>query len=94
MKKQSRKPFCLLTKPQPYQRPSSGIAGWRGGWIARIGSEGTRPALLPAGPVPERLNVKLVLIETPDGPAINCTSLFAYFCYKQVHVKLCLRHYD
>ena len=37
------------------ERPSSGIAGWRGGLIAGIGSEGTRPALLPAGPVPERL---------------------------------------
>ena len=49
------------------ERPSSGIAGWRGGWIARIGSEGTRPALLPAGPVPERWNVKSVFIETPDG---------------------------
>ena len=62
---------------EPYifsERPSSGIAGWRGGWIAEIGSEGTRPALLPAGPVPERWNVKLVFIETPDGPAINWTS--------------------
>ena len=37
------------------ERPSSGIAGWRGGWTAGNGSEGTRPALLPAGPVPERL---------------------------------------
>ena len=36
------------------QRPSSGIAGWRKWWIAQIGSEGARPALLPAGPVPER----------------------------------------
>jgi len=36
------------------ERPSSGIAGWRGGSIADIESEGTRPALLPAGPVPER----------------------------------------
>jgi len=67
MKKLSRGSFCLLTKPQPYQRPSSGIAGWRGGWIARIGSEGTWPALLPAGPVPERWNVKTVFIETPNG---------------------------
>jgi hypothetical protein len=47
--------------------PSSGIAGWRGGLIERSGSEGTRPALLPAGPVPERRNVKSVFIETPDG---------------------------
>jgi len=61
------------------ERPSSGIAGWRGGWNADIGSEGTRPALLSAGPVPERLNVKLVFIETPHGPAINWTSLFALF---------------
>jgi len=37
------------------ERSSSDIAGWRGGWIERIGSEGTRPAPLPAGPVPERL---------------------------------------
>jgi len=36
------------------------------GWIARIGSEATRTALLPAGPVPERSNVKSVFIETPD----------------------------
>ena len=36
------------------ERPSSGIAGWRGGWIEGNGSEGARPALLPAGPVPER----------------------------------------
>ena len=47
---------------------------WLGLWIEEIGSEGTRPALLPAGPVPERWNVKLVFIETPDGPAINWTS--------------------
>jgi hypothetical protein len=61
------------------ERPSSGIAGWRGAWIERIGSEGTRPALLPAGPVPERWNVKVVFIETPDGPAINWTRPFALF---------------
>ena len=60
------------------ERPPSGIAGWRGGWIAGNGSEGTRPAPLPAGPVPERLNVKSVFIETPHGPAINCTSLFGF----------------
>jgi len=39
-----------------------------------MGSEGTRPALLPAGPVPERWNVKSVFIETPHGPAISWTS--------------------
>jgi len=61
------------------ERPSSGIARWRGGWIAGIGSEGTRPALLPAGPVPERWNVISVFIETPHGPAINCTSLFGLY---------------
>jgi len=61
------------------ERPSLGIAGWRGGWIAGNGSEGTRPAPLPAGPVPEWWNVKSVFIETPDGPAINCTSLFGLF---------------
>jgi len=64
------------------ERPSSGIAGWRGGWIERNGSEGTRPAFLPAGLVPERWNVKLVFIETPDGPAINWTSLFAIFVFQ------------
>jgi len=42
------------------QRPPSGIAGWRGGWIANSGSEGTRPALLPAGPVPERRTTEAV----------------------------------
>ena len=61
------------------QRPSSGIAGWRGVWTAGIGSEGARPALLFAGPVPERWNVGLVFIETPHGPAINCTSSLALF---------------
>ena len=66
------------------ERPSSGIAGWRGAWSARIGSEGTRPALLPAGPVPERWNVKLAFIETPYGPAINCTSLFGFIIFRIV----------
>jgi hypothetical protein len=62
------------------KRPSSGIAGWRGGWIALIGSEGTlAAALLPAGTVPERWNVKMVFIENLYGPAINFTSLFAFF---------------
>ena len=61
------------------QRPSSGIAGWLGGRIARIGSEGTRPALLSAGPVPERWNVGLVFIETPHGPAISWTSPFGQY---------------
>jgi len=37
------------------ERPPSAIAGWRGGWIGRIGSEGTRDAPLPASPVPERV---------------------------------------
>ena len=49
------------------ESPSSGIAGWRGGWIERIGSEGARFALLPAGPVPERWNGGSVLIEPPKG---------------------------
>jgi hypothetical protein len=61
------------------ERPSSGIAGWRGGLIARNGSEGTRPALLPAGPVPEWWIAQLVFIETPYGPAINWTSLLGGF---------------
>ena len=39
------------------------------------GSEGTRPACLKAGPVPEWWNVGSVFIETPYGPAINWTSL-------------------
>ena len=65
------------------ERPSSGIAGWRGVWIERIGSEGTWPALLPAGPVPERWNVKSVLMETPDGPAISWTSPLAFIWFLQ-----------
>ena len=65
------------------ERLSSGIAGWRGGWVERIGSEGARPALLPAGPVPERWNVKLVFIETPHGPAINWTSSLGLFLFFQ-----------
>ena len=67
------------------ERPSSGIAGWRCGWIAQTGSEGTRPAPLPAGPVPERWHVKSAFIETPDGPAISWTSplgLFVFECCK------------
>ena len=56
---------------------------WRGGWIARMGSEGTRPAPLPAGPVPERWHVKSVFIETPDGPAISCTSLLGLFSFSR-----------
>jgi hypothetical protein len=47
--------------------------------MARVESEGIRPALLPAGPVPERWNVKSVFIETADGPAIRCAALFAGF---------------
>jgi len=61
------------------ERSSSVIAGWRGGWIERNGSEGSRPALLFAGPVPERWNVKLVFIETPHVPAISWTGLLALF---------------
>ena len=61
------------------ERPPSAIAGRRDRWIERGGSEGTWPALLPAGPVPERRNVRSVLIETTDGPAIRWTGLFAYF---------------
>ena len=56
-----------------------------GAWIERTGSEGTRPALLPAGPVPERWNVKSVFIETPDGPAINWTSLLAILLFFHGH---------
>ena len=61
------------------ERPSSGIAGWRKGWIADIRSEGTRPAPLPAGPVPERWNVKSVFIETPHGQRLTgraCSAVF------------------
>ena len=47
--------------------------------IARVESEGTRPALPPAGPVPERWNVGSALIETTHGPAIGWTGLFAWF---------------
>ena len=40
-------------------RTSAVTCHWRGRvWNAGVGSEGTRPALLPAGPVPERPNVK------------------------------------
>ncbi len=49
------------------ERPSSGIAGLQGGWIAGNGSEGTRPALPLAGPVPEWWNGKAVFIESPHG---------------------------
>ena len=45
--------------------------------MAGVGSEDSRPALLPVGLVPERWNVKLVFIETPHGTAINWTSLLA-----------------
>ena len=61
------------------ERPPSAIAGRRGGGIGRVGSEGTRPALLPAGPVPERRNVRSVFIETTDGPAIRWTGWLALF---------------
>jgi len=66
------------------ERPSSGIAGWRGGLIARIGSEGTRPALLPAGPVPERWNVESVLIETPHGQRLT-----ARVCSAHIFPSIC-----
>ena len=61
------------------QRLPSAIAGGRGGWIAVVESEGTRPALLFAGPVPERWNVKSAFIETSNGPAISWTSWLALF---------------
>ena len=69
----------------PYQRPPSAIAGWRGEWIAPNGSEGTRPALLPAGPVPERWNTGFAFIETLDGQQVTgraCwpISVFAKVC--------------
>jgi hypothetical protein len=59
------------------ERPPSAIAGREGGWIGRVESEGTRPALLPAGPVPERWNVGLVFIETTYGRAIRWTGWLA-----------------
>jgi hypothetical protein len=58
------------------ERRPSGIAGWRGGWIARIGSEGTRDALLPASPVPER-RTTVGFKRTTGRPAISCTALLA-----------------
>ena len=67
------------------ERPSSGIAGWRGGWIAGIWSEGTRPAHLPAGPVPERWNVKLVLIETPNGQRLTGRVCWAIYFTTDSH---------
>jgi len=60
------------------ERPPSGIAGWHGGWIAGIGSEGTRDALLPASPVPER-QVTVASARKTERPAISCTALFAIF---------------
>jgi hypothetical protein len=42
-----------------FWRTSAVTCHWRRRvWNARMDSEGTRPALLPAGPVPERWNVK------------------------------------
>ena len=58
----------------------------RGGWIAGIGSKGTRPALLPAGPVPERWNVKLVFIETPDGQRLAGRARSAYIFFDLFHL--------
>jgi hypothetical protein len=60
------------------ERRPSGIAGWRGGFIAQIGSEGTRDALLFASPVPER-RITVEFERTTDRPAISCTALFALF---------------
>jgi len=75
--------FAIKIKPLfLIERPSSGIAGWRCGWIAGIGSEGARPALLPAGPVPERLNVKSVFIETPDGQRLTGRACWAYLWWQ------------
>ena len=58
--------FIYFAERQSHQR----LPG-NGAWIERIGSEGTRPALLPAGPVPERWNVKSVFIETADGESLG-----------------------
>ena len=55
-------------------------------WLARIGSEGTRPALLPAGPVPERWNVKSVFIETPDGQRLAGRASSAYIILDLFHL--------
>jgi hypothetical protein len=76
-------PTCQRGNISVAQRPSSGIAGWHGGWIAHIGSEGARPALLPAGPVPERWNGKWVFIETPDGQRLagRARSIILYFLF-------------
>ena len=52
------------------ERPPSGIAGWRRGWIAENGSEGARDALLSASPVPER-RVTVVSNRKLDRPAIS-----------------------
>jgi hypothetical protein len=66
--------------PEPYilrERRPSGIAGWRKWFIARIWSEGTRDALLPASPVPER-RVTVEIERTTGRPAISCTALFGF----------------
>jgi len=75
--------FQYWLSPEAYisgERPSSGIAGWRGGWIEGNGSEGTRPALLPAGPVPERLITVAVARKSPR-PAISWTSPFGHIVF-------------
>jgi len=51
--------------------------------MAENGSEGTRPALLAAGPVPERWNVKLVFIETPDGQRLAGRARSVYFRFRK-----------
>lgn len=54
------------------------------------GSEGTRPAILPASPVPERQATGGV--DRKSGrPAISCTGLFAFFILK-VAMSVVLHH--
>ena len=60
------------------ERPPSGIAGRRWEMNAPKGSEGTRDALLPASPVPERQATESVDRKS-GGPAISWTGLFALF---------------
>ena len=59
------------------ERLPSGIAGWRKWSIAKTGSEGTRPAPLPAGPVPER-RAAICSARNMCSPAISWTALFAF----------------
>jgi hypothetical protein len=60
------------------ERPSSGIAGRRCEMNAPKGSEGTRDALLPASPVPERQAMESVNRKS-GRPAISCTGLLGIF---------------